>query len=163
MATYAQVDPRILQEEDERQLRYLTIANYVWAGFSAFGVLVGACVLLFISGVITFNSSTIDPEALAVLGFVGGTAGFLVVLLPLISTVLHFAFARALQIHRFHKFCIVMAIWTCLSVPIGTVIGILTLIVLLRPSVEHLFSQRQREIDETTIAASGGHPNHGVA
>lgn len=53
-----------------------------------------------------------------------------------------FAYAGyCLQNLRHRTFCIVMAAITCLSIPIGTILGVFTLVVLLRPSAAALFEQ----------------------
>ena len=39
------------------------------------------------------------------------------------------------------RICIVMAALACLSMPFGTVLGVFTIIVLARPSVQALFSR----------------------
>lgn len=46
----------------------------------------------------------------------------------------------ALRRHRHRTLCLTGAALTTLQVPIGTILGIATLVVLLRPSVEQLFS-----------------------
>jgi len=47
---------------------------------------------------------------------------------------------HALAMHKARTFIIVVASLLCLSVPIGTVIGVLTLIVLTKPEAKELFS-----------------------
>lgn len=46
---------------------------------------------------------------------------------------------RNLERRRGYTFCLVVAAISCLFVPFGTVLGVFTLIVLLRPSVKALF------------------------
>ena len=48
---------------------------------------------------------------------------------------------RCLQQRRRHTFCVVMAALACLSVPLGTLLGVFTLIVLFRPGVKDLFAE----------------------
>jgi hypothetical protein len=48
---------------------------------------------------------------------------------------------RFLARRKHYTFCLVMAAIACLFMPFGTVLGIFTLIVLLRPSVKPLFDQ----------------------
>ena len=162
MTTYAQIDPQSQRQEDERQIRYLTIANYIYAGINALGVLFGAGIFLFVTGVLSFNRADIDPEALPILSLVGGTLGFLIVLIPMAATVLHLMFARCLQTRRAYMFCVVMAAWTCLSVPIGTAIGVLTLVVLMRPSVRQLFEEMRQDRQNSEMPPIGSQPHHGA-
>jgi hypothetical protein len=46
---------------------------------------------------------------------------------------------RCLRGHRSYTFCLVMAAISCAFTPFGTVLGVLTLVVLMRPSVKELF------------------------
>jgi hypothetical protein len=46
---------------------------------------------------------------------------------------------RMLQRRRGYTYCVVMAAIACAFTPIGAVLGVFTLIVLLRPSVKALF------------------------
>lgn len=46
---------------------------------------------------------------------------------------------RKLQTRRNHLFCLVIAGIECLFMPMGTLLGIFTILVLLRPSVKELF------------------------
>jgi hypothetical protein len=46
---------------------------------------------------------------------------------------------RYLSQHRSYTFCLVMAAIACMFMPFGTVLGVFTIIVLVRPSVKALF------------------------
>ena len=46
---------------------------------------------------------------------------------------------RCLARHRRHLYCLVVAALSCLFMPLGTVLGVFTIIVLLRPSVKEIF------------------------
>jgi hypothetical protein len=48
--------------------------------------------------------------------------------------------AHCLQQRRSRTFCIVVAAVTCMEFPLGTALGVLSLVVLLRPSVATLFT-----------------------
>jgi hypothetical protein len=48
---------------------------------------------------------------------------------------------RRLASQRSYTFCLVMAALACMFMPFGTVLGVLTIIVLMRPSVKSLFGQ----------------------
>ena len=50
------------------------------------------------------------------------------------------AAGRHLQQRRRHTFCLVMAAVACMFMPFGTVLGVFSIIVLIRPSVKELFS-----------------------
>jgi len=46
---------------------------------------------------------------------------------------------RNLAKRRHHTFCLVVAAISCIFMPFGTILGVLTIIVLMRPSVKGLF------------------------
>jgi hypothetical protein len=51
------------------------------------------------------------------------------------------AAGRALARRRLYSFCLAMAGVSCVFAPLGTVLGVFTLIVLMRPSVKALFGR----------------------
>jgi hypothetical protein len=53
--------------------------------------------------------------------------------------VLSFLAGRFLSRRQHHTFCIVIAAIDCMSLPLGTALGVFTILVLLRPSVKQLF------------------------
>ena len=126
---------------DEEHLRILSILYYVWGGLSA----LGACFLgayAVIGGTILTAVSQSEREPAAawagiVIFLVMGTL-FLLVAAVTWLTILT---GRYLAQRRRYTFCLVIAIITCLSVPLGTVLGVFTLMVLQRPSVKQLFGQ----------------------
>jgi hypothetical protein len=57
------------------------------------------------------------------------------------SLVLNLLAAIYLRAKKHRIFCIVVAAWNCLHTPIGTVLGIFTIIVLARSSVRTMFDR----------------------
>ena len=57
-----------------------------------------------------------------------------------------FLTARALSVPRSRGICIATAGIACLSIPLGTVLGIFTLIALLKPEAERLFAEGDRRL-----------------
>ena len=132
--------------QDLEHLRLLSIFYYVFAGLTALG---GCCPLLYagIFVMIPFTQENMhrpgDPPEGLFLGMAG--AMIVLVLVVLLLAYLLFRAGRCLAQHRSRTFCMVMAAFTCLSVPLGTVLGVFTFIVLMRPSVEQLFRQAEAE------------------
>lgn len=62
------------------------------------------------------------------------------ILFGLTLACLVFATARCLARRKHHLFCVVMAGVECIFMPFGTVLGVFTLMVLVRPSVKELFT-----------------------
>ena len=70
--------------------------------------------------------------------FVAGMGGLFLVFAVAYALALFLA-ARFLAQRRRHTFCVVVAAISCTFTPVGTVLGVFTLIVLFRPSVRLLF------------------------
>ncbi len=153
-STNPYLDPVAQRELDERHLRYLVIANYVYAAFQAIGLLVMVVILMLFTGAAAFGGFPQgDPDA-QVAGVAITVIGGLVLVILLISTALQFLLARFLDQRRGHTFCFVLSILNALNVPIGTVLGVLTLIVLMRPTVQHTFELEKRRRDANEVAAA---------
>jgi hypothetical protein len=129
--------------QDEKYLNLLSLFHYVIAGLSA----LVACFPIFhlIAGIAMIvmglqpNADYRGPPPALFGGFFVAIAGTMMAL--------GWAFAIAIAVagwflgRRKHRtFCLVVAGIECMAMPYGTVLGILTLIVLMRPSVEELFA-----------------------
>jgi len=55
---------------------------------------------------------------------------------------------KNLSNHRRRIFCLVITCMNCINVPLGTVLGVFTIIVLVRPSVKDLFEGKEYVEDE---------------
>ncbi len=129
--------------QDEQHLKLLSIFHYVLAGlaalFSLFPVIHLALGVMMVTIPGHHGPGTPEPE------FVGWFfIGFAVLFILCGLTFSAFVFlnARFLSRRRHHTFCLVMAGVECLLIPYGTVLGILTIIVLMRDSVKALFNHR---------------------
>jgi hypothetical protein len=128
---------------DQEHLRLLSIFHYVVAGCAA----ILACLplihlaigLAFLSGKI---NGAHDPENAGRLvgGFLVGIASVVLLFGWTLVGLLVLA-GRSLAQHRRYTFCLVMAAISCAFMPFGTVLGVFTLIVLLRPGVKELFGE----------------------
>jgi hypothetical protein len=125
--------------QDAEHLRLLGVFHYVLAGiaalFALFPILHLILGLAMVSGVM--ESSGGDDAA-----FVGWMfilfAGVWIVLGLAFATAVFFA-GRSLLARRNYTFCLVMGGVSCLLMPVGTVLGVFTIIVLMRESVKQLF------------------------
>lgn len=128
---------------DEEQLRLLPIAYWVLGGFdiliALYGLLYVGLGLVLGSVPLQSSSSNVSPPPP---GFVTGIfvaiglaimVGFGVVATLKILT----GFWIRKRKHR--TACLVIAGVSCLSIPFGTIVGVLSFMVLLRPSVSALF------------------------
>lgn len=124
---------------DEEHLRLLSILYYVWGGLTALGACFTGVYALAAGGILTALSQTEQNGPPAWIGpmlFV--FMGALFVLVAVIAWLTVWTGANLGRRQRY-TLCMVVAIITCLSVPLGTALGVFTLIVLSRPSVKQLF------------------------
>lgn len=132
--------PRYFEEQrDVEHIKLLVIFHYVYAGLVALGasipiihVVVG---LTMVSG--SFGSGPSAPPPEFGWFFVG--IGGLVILIGWTMAVLIFLAGRFMSERRNPTFVFVIACINCINVPMGTALGVMTILVLQRPSVKALF------------------------
>ncbi|HAL23502.1 MAG TPA: hypothetical protein DCP40_12360 [Stenotrophomonas sp.] len=135
----------VLTAEDSNHLRLLSIFHYVVAGLAAvfalifvFHIVMG---VLMLNGTLPMNSNG-QATSLQEQRFMGWM--FIVMGGGIVSCGLALAACiawagRCLQQRRRYLLCLVVAGVSCLFTPFGTVLGVFTLIVLLRPQVKAAF------------------------
>jgi hypothetical protein len=128
--------------QDEDHLRLLSIFHYVCAGFAAFfacipGIyVVMGLVMLFASE--SFGSSKDLPPAFVGVFFIL-FGGVMMLLGWALAACLVYA-GRCLGKRKHYTFCLVVAGIACMFMPFGTILGIFTILVLLRPTIKPLFA-----------------------
>jgi hypothetical protein len=126
--------------QDAEHLRLLGIFHFVVAGiallFAMFPVIHLVFGLAMVSGALDPSEGEGIPRAVgwffvlfAGAWIAGGVAFAVAVALA----------GKALLAHRRYTFCLVMAGVLCVFMPFGTVLGVFTIIVLIRDSVKQLF------------------------
>ena len=129
----------LLSPADLKHLKLLTIGHYVLAGLSA----VYSCIFLIH---IAIGIGMIMNPGTASSGIEGGWL-FLVIGLVMMTfgwtyaAMVAFA-GKALQMRKRRMFVLVVAGISCLNMPLGLILAILTFMVLLRPSVAAAFDGR---------------------
>jgi hypothetical protein len=129
------------QNEDEQYLKLLSIFHYVVGGlaglFACFPIIhfaVGIGILMS-----SFTQSTQGgPPALIGLFFTFVAGG--IILLGWAFAICIILAGRFISQRKNHMFCMVMAGIECMFTPFGTVLGVFTIITLIRPSVKELFN-----------------------
>lgn len=126
--------------QDEQQLDLLKVFYFVFAGLQA----LGGCIpivhlslgLAMISGKLNGRGGDAPPEA-----FGWFFVGIAVVLMSVIWTMaaLTYTVGRRLAERRSYLFCIVVAAVLCVFMPLGTLLGVFTIVVLQRPTVKARF------------------------
>lgn len=139
------------QSDDEQHLHLLSIFHYVVAGLTA---LVSCIPIIhFTVGMGLFITSLTNPQESGV--FPGALFGLMFALIGGSIVLLGWAFAvctalagRFLSQRKHYTFCLVIAAIQCAFTPFGTVLGVFTIIVLVRPSVKALFMPTAPEIPQ---------------
>ena len=134
--------------KDLEHLKLLSIFHYVLAGFLA---LAGCFPFIHLSVGVFFlvapdsafdspNGGGEGEEATRMLigGLFTGIAAMLILAFWALAAAVAMAGKKLAQ-HRGWTFCIVVAALCCLWMPLGTLLGVFTIIVLMRPSVKELF------------------------
>lgn len=131
--------------QDNDHLRILSVVYYVFAGLTALlacipFIHVGIGILMLTSPEMFQQGQNPPPQEIP--GFVGWIfviVGSLVIIFGWVFAYLYYLTGHSLSNRRNYTFCIVIAAITCLSVPIGTILGVLTILVLNRESVKMQF------------------------
>jgi hypothetical protein len=135
--------------KDLEHLKLLWIFHYIDAGMTA----VIACIpfLHFFMGLALATGAfpDTDPEAKTIGMVIMVIAGLFILAGWALAALIAFA-GRSLQTRKRYTYCLVMAGMNCIFIPIGTVLGVFTIIVLSRDSVKSLFGPAPPSV-ETSI------------
>jgi hypothetical protein len=132
--------------KDQEHIRLLSIFHYIMAGLLALGASIPIIHLiigiLFVSGVLE------DSNAQAATQFIGwmfiAIGATIIVIGWAIATCTFYA-GRCLARKINYTFCLVVAGINCLFMPMGTILGIFTIVVLMRPGVKEMFGEESVE------------------
>ncbi len=127
---------------DIEHLRLLSIFHYIVAGLIALNACFGA-VYVVVGLVMVFTRGNVAPFAgmpPQLLGWFLVAMGVFALAVGLTAATLLALTGRFLSQHRRHTFCTVVAAIECLHMPFGTILGVFTLVVLMREAVRVLFS-----------------------
>jgi hypothetical protein len=131
------------QTHDDEHLKLLAIFHYVLGGLGFLGALGGAFYML--AGFFVFQKMPTPGPAHGSppveIGWLFVIIGGFVALLSIAYGICLILAARSLTMRRNRTFCMVMAGINCLHFPLGTLLGVFTFIVLIRPSVVARFER----------------------
>lgn len=129
-------------QQDEQHLKLLAVFHYVVGGMAA----VFACFPIFhlIMGIVVIVlASRPDTGANAPPVFLGwvlvGVAGVIIITGWTLAALM-IAAGRCLSKRRHYMFCLVIAAIECVFMPCGTVLGVFTIIVLMKDNVKEIFA-----------------------
>lgn len=133
-------------DQDLEQIRLISIFHYIIAGIAGLFACFPVIHLLIGISILTGSIFPSDvPSDLLPFPFI--LFGLMFTLLPAAMIFLGWAFAIGMALagyfltrKRHYMFCLVMAGISCVFMPFGTVLGVFTIVVLIRPSVKELFA-----------------------
>jgi hypothetical protein len=130
---------------DIEHLNALAICHFIYAGLELLAVAAG--VLYLVLGIVVLNAPPpsgppgAPPPPVAFIGWLFIGLGSFIALLSLAGAIATLIAGLDLRKHRRWTFSFVMAfVNAVVGFPIGTVLGVFTILVLLRPSVKDLYS-----------------------
>lgn len=125
--------------QEEQNLNLLSTFHYIMGALTALfacipiiHLVVG--IAMFAGG---FNGGDIAPRIIALIFII---LAAVIILVGWIFAILIIICGRRLKQRRSYNYCLVIAFMECLIVPIGTVLGIFSIVTLTRDSVKQLFS-----------------------
>lgn len=129
--------------KDAAHLDLIGVFYYVLAGiaalFSLFPLIHVTIGAAMIAGLDQTSNGTPPPP---VVGWVFLIVGVTCVLAGLAFAVLMLIGGRRIRARRSYTFCVVVAAVSCMFMPFGTVLGVLALVLLVKPEVKALFAAR---------------------
>jgi cytochrome c oxidase subunit IV len=134
--------------QDSEHLKLLAIFHYVVAGMTA----LFACIpfLHFFMGLALATGTFPDtePGAQPIGIFIMVFAGLFILAGWTLAALIAYA-GRSLQTRRRYIFCLVMAGVECIVMPFGTVLGVFTIVVLMRDTVKEVFGRSVEPLPAT--------------
>jgi len=126
--------------QDRQHLDLLGIFHYILAGLTGLFSLFPIIHLMIGVAMVTGKLDHSDPGA-AIAGWFFIVFAAVFILCGLVIAVLMALAGGYLRQRRHYTFCLVIAAIECMLIPFGTVLGVFTLIVLMRASVKPLFTK----------------------
>jgi hypothetical protein len=141
---------------DEEHLRLLPVAYWVLGGFdifiSLYGLIYVGFGVLFTLAPFESSTSTSGPPP-AFMGWFFFAIGLVFILAFGISAAIKIAAGFWIRKRRWRTATFVVAAVSCMSLPFGTLVGVMTFLVLLRPSVAALY---ERTVADATRPGAAG-------
>jgi len=133
--------PDFQKTRDIEHIRLLSLFYYITGGITALFaciplIHVAMGVFMAVAGLASGGRCGAPP---AIMGCLFAGIGGAIVLVGWVLAAVKILAGYFLQKRKQRVFCLVAAGVSCLSVPYGTVLGVFTFLILLRPSVKELF------------------------
>ena len=127
-----------ISARDERQLHWLVVFHYIVAAMEALSAVILIVPLARGYGVVTGETSALS-EASSSYGWSLIGVSIIAIVFAVAMALLTARAGRCISERRGHSFCTVVAALNCIYFPFGTVLGVLSLIVLKRSAVREAF------------------------
>jgi len=139
----------MVHEQDKEHLNLLSIFHYVVGGMVALVACIPIIHLIIGLFLLFFGTRDVPADEKVPLTIIG--IFFIIIPLFIIFCGWVLAFliiiaGRQLSKRQRYGFCLVMAAVECVFMPFGTILGVFTIIVLMRPSVKTLFEADEKPI-----------------
>jgi hypothetical protein len=123
--------------QDEEHLKLLSIFHYVVGGIAG----LFACCFIghLIIGIVSLTGAFGSDGPSPAFGLIFVMSGLIAITLGWTLAICLIVSGRRLARRTNYKFCFVIACISCAFSPFGTVLGVFTIIVLVRPAVKELF------------------------
>ena len=126
---------------DQQHLQLLMVFHYVLAGimalFACFPMIHLAVGIMFLVAPPQNTTGGPPPELIGIMFIV---IAAICILFGWATAIVVFLGGRNLAKRKSYTFCIIAAAVSCLFMPLGTILGVFTIVVLQRPSVKALFA-----------------------
>ncbi len=128
------------RNEDNDHLHLLTLFHFVYAGVCGLCSLFPVIHLVFGLVIVTGNMDIPQGRSVpAAFGWLFVIVPLLMIVMGLTMSLLIAMIGWRLQARTSYTFCLVMAAIECLGMPLGTILGVFTIVVLMRDSVKAQF------------------------
>jgi len=146
-----------MTHNDEKHLHALSCLHYVAAGFATWIPLLGA-VYTAVGVALLLGKLPLAPGTSSRgFGWMPFAMGVFVILIGVATVGTNLLTGRSLRTRKRYTLCLLTSAMNCMHVPLGTLLGAFTLIVLCRPSVRAAFkppSERPVNPDATGLGGT---------
>ena len=127
--------------QDREHLKLLATFHYVVAGLSALSALFPLIHLVIGIGMVTGRFDTTRDAGAGLLGWLFIIFAVVFIVCGLVFSVCLALAGTYIAKYQHYTYCLVVAALSCVFFPFGTVLGIFTILLLSRDSVQRLFSK----------------------
>ncbi len=128
-----------LRQRDAEHIKLLVIFHYIYAGIVAVGASIPVIHVVMGLAMVSGRFAAAPGGSETRIGWLFVAIGSLIIVIGWTLAVMVFLAGRSLSQRRHPTFVFVVACLNCLNIPIGTALGVMTIVVMQRPSVRGLF------------------------